>query len=143
MISDRTVRQHLRAAGFTLIEVVIVLVIVAGIMALVGPRVFGSLGKAKSQEARIQMRQIASQLELYKVEVGRYPSQNEGLAALVTAPAGAANWNGPYIKDAKQLKDAWGNDLRYTVSGSKFELTSLGADNKEGGTGEDADIVEK
>jgi general secretion pathway protein G len=132
--------QRQRNRGFTLIEIVIVLVILAGIMALVGPRVFGGLGKAKSNEAKIKMEQLANQLEMFKLEVGRYPSASEGLKALVSCPSGVANCSGGYVKDAKQLLDPWGNEYRYSVSGSKYELSTLGADGKEGGTGEDADL---
>lgn len=129
-----------RHYGFTLIEIVIVLVILAGIMALVGPRVFGGLGKAKSNEAKIKMEQVANQLEMFKLEVGRYPTAAEGLKALVSCPSGVANCTNGYVKDAKQLQDPWGNEFRYSVTGSKYEISSLGADGKEGGTGEDADV---
>lgn len=133
-------RANKRSRGFTLLELIMVLVILGAIMALVGPRVFGGLGKAKSGQAKIQMEQIGGALDMFKLEVGRYPSQSEGLNALVTAPSGAGNWNGPYLKDSKMIKDPWGNDFKYTVSGSKYEISSMGADGKDGGTGEDADI---
>jgi general secretion pathway protein G len=133
-------RRQRQQRGFTLIEIVIVLVILAGIMAIVGPRVFGGLGKASASQSKIKMEQINNQLELFKLEVGRYPTQAEGLKALVTCPSGLANCTNGYIKDPKQLMDSWNNEFRYTVNGSKYELVSLGADGKEGGSGEDQDL---
>jgi general secretion pathway protein G len=128
-----------RQRGFTILEIVIVFILIAGIMAFVGPKIFEQLGRAKSQEARIKMQHVAGQIELYRLEVGRYP---ESLQALVKQPGGVDKWNGPYIKEA-DLKDSWGNDYRYTVpgQGKAFDLVSLGADGREGGEGENKDIA--
>jgi general secretion pathway protein G len=128
-----------RQRGFTILEIVIVFILIAGIMAFVGPKIFEQLGRAKSQEARIKMQHVAGQIELYRLEVGRYP---ENLQALVKQPGGLDKWNGPYVKEA-DLKDSWGNDYRYTVpgQGKGFDLVSLGADGKDGGEGENKDIV--
>jgi general secretion pathway protein G len=127
-----------RQRGFTILEIVIVFILLAGIMAFVGPKIFEQMGRAKSSEAKIRIQQLAGQIEMYKLEVGRYP---ENLGALVRQPAGAERWNGPYAKDA-DLKDAWGNDYRFTIpgQGKAFDLTSLGADGKEGGDGENRDV---
>jgi general secretion pathway protein G len=127
-----------RQRGFTILEIVIVFILLAGIMAFVGPKIFEQMGRAKSSEAKIRIQQLAGQIEMYKLEVGRYP---ENLQALVRQPAGADRWNGPYAKDA-DLKDAWGNDYRFTIpgQGKAFDLTSLGADGKEGGDGENRDV---
>ena len=134
-------RPPRRQRGFTILEIVIVFILIAGIMAFVGPKIFEQLGRAKSQEARIKMQHVAGQIELYRLEVGRYP---ENLQALVKQPAGVDKWNGPYIKEP-DLKDPWGNDYRYTVpgqgKGKGFDLVSLGADGKEGGEGENKDIT--
>jgi general secretion pathway protein G len=132
-------RPARRQRGFTILEIVIVFILIAGIMAFVGPKIFEQLGRAKSQEARIKMQHVAGQIELYRLEVGRYP---ENLQALVKQPGGLDKWNGPYIKEA-DLKDSWGNDYRYTVpgQGKGFDLVSLGADGKDGGEGENKDIV--
>jgi general secretion pathway protein G len=132
-------RPARRQRGFTILEIVIVFILIAGIMAFVGPKIFEQLGRAKSQEARIKMQHIAGQIELYRLEVGRYP---ENLQALVKQPGGVDKWNGPYIKEA-DLKDSWGNDYRYTVpgQGKGFDLVSLGADGKDGGEGENKDIA--
>jgi general secretion pathway protein G len=128
--------------GFTLLELVMVLVIIGVILAMVGPRVFTNLGRANSEVARTKIEQIGGQLELFKLDTGRYPTTQEGLAALLAAPSGLANWNGPYIKDAKLLKDAWARDFVYRSPGEKgaYDLLSLGADGKEGGDGENRDI---
>ncbi len=124
--------------GFTILEIVIVFILLAGIMAFVGPKIFEQMGRAKSQEARIRIQQLAGQIEMYKLEVGRYP---ENLQALVKQPPGTDKWNGPYAKDP-DLKDAWGNDYRYQVPGTNkaFDLVSLGADGREGGDGENRDV---
>ena len=109
---------------------------------MVGPRVFQSLGRANSEVAKSQMATVGGQLELFKLDVGRFPTTQEGLGALVTAPSGASNWNGPYIKDPKSLKDPWGRDFVYKSPGDKgaYDLLSLGADGKEGGDGENRDV---
>jgi len=127
-----------RQRGFTILEIVIVFILLAGIMAFVGPKIFEQMGRAKSSEAKIRIQQLVGQIEMYKLEVGRYP---ENLQALVKQPAGVDRWNGPYAKDA-DLKDAWGNDYRYTLPGQSkpFDLVSLGADNREGGEGENRDV---
>ena len=132
-------REH---RGFTLLELVMVLVLIGVILAMVGPRVFNSLGRASSERAKVQIEQIGSALELYKLDNGRYPTTQEGLNALLTAPSGASNWNGPYIKDPKQLKDPWSANFTYRAPAEKggYDLISLGADGKEGGEGENKDV---
>jgi len=127
-----------RQRGFTILEIVIVFILLAGIMAFVGPTIFNQMGRAKSSEAKIRIQHLAGQIEMYKLEVGKYP---DSLQSLVKQPAGADRWNGPYAKDA-DLKDAWGNDYRYNVpgQGKAFDLISLGADGKDGGEGENRDV---
>lgn len=127
-----------RQRGFTILEIVIVFILLAGIMAFVGPKIFEQMGRAKSQEARIRIQQLAGQVEMYKLEVGKLP---DNLQALVKQPPGADRWNGPYVKEP-DLKDAWGNDYRYTVpgQGKAYDIVSLGADGKDGGDGENRDI---
>ena len=127
-----------RERGFTILEIVIVFILLAGIMAFVGPKIFEQMGRAKSQEARIRIQQLAGQIEMYKLEVGKYP---DNLGALVRNP-GSDKWNGPYAKET-DLKDAWGNDYRFTVpgQGKAYDLVSLGADGKEGGEGENRDVT--
>jgi len=131
-------RRKRRQGGFTLFEIIIVGILLGGIMAFVLPKIFEQSGKAKSKEAEIRLLHVAGQIEMYKLEVGRYP---ENLQALVRQPSGVDKWAGPYIKEA-ELKDAWGNDYRYTTpgTGKGFDLVSLGADGKEGGEGDARDI---
>jgi general secretion pathway protein G len=128
-----------RQRGFTILEIVIVFILLAGIMSFVGPKIFEQMGRAKSQEAKIRIQQLAGQIEMYKLEVGKYP---QSLADLVKQPGGTeGKWNGPYAKDT-DLKDAWQNDYRFTVpgQGKAYDLISLGADGKEGGEGENRDV---
>jgi general secretion pathway protein G len=134
----RKVSVARRQRGFTIFEIVIVFILLAGIMAFVLPKVFEQGGKAKTKEAEIRLLHLAGQIEMFKLEVGRYP---ENLAALVRQPAGTEKWGGPYIKEP-ELKDAWGNDYRYTTPGTGrgFDLVSLGADGKDGGEGENRDV---
>ena len=129
---------HSRAQrGFTILEIVIVFILLAGIMAFVGPKIFEKMGQAKSAEQRIRTQTLVGNIEMYRLQVGKYP---ENLGALVRNP-GSDKWEGPYAKDA-DLKDAWGNDYRYTLPGQSkpFDLVSLGADNREGGEGENRDV---
>jgi len=130
--------RNRRSRGFTILEIVIVFILLAGIMAFVGPKIFEQMGRAKSSEAKIRIQQLVGQIELYRLEVGKYP---ENLQALVRQPAGVEKWGGPYAKEP-DLKDAWGNDYRYTIpgQGKPFDLVSLGADGKDGGEGENRDV---
>jgi general secretion pathway protein G len=132
-------RPARRQRGFTILEIVIVFILLAGIMAFVGPKIFEQMGRAKSSEAKIRIQQLAGQVEMYKLEVGKYPTS---LGDLVKQPSGTeGKWNGPYAKEP-DLKDAWGNDYRFTVpgQGKAYDLVSLGADGKDGGEGENRDV---
>ena len=128
-----------RQGGFTILEIVIVFILLAGIMAFVGPKIFEQMSRAKSQEARIRIQSLAGQIEMFRLEVGKYPAN---LGELVRAPGGSdGKWNGPYAKDT-DLKDAWGNDYTYAVpgQGKPFDLVSMGADARAGGDGENRDV---
>ena len=129
--------------GMTLIEILVVLTLIGIVMGIVGGNFLGKGEKAKADAAKIDIGQIALALDLYKLEVGRYPTSQEGLQALVQAPAGAANWNGPYWKKAAVPKDPWGNEYKYASPGASapYEIISLGADGKEGGEGVNKDIT--
>lgn len=98
---------------------------------------------SKAYTARLQLEEFSAALDLYKLEVGGYPSTQEGLQALFQSPAGVTGWNGPYIKNASHLKDPWGNNYRYASPGSQgaYDVYTFGADNKEGGSGENADLA--
>lgn len=132
-----------RTAGFTLIELLVVLAILGMLAALVGPQVLNQLGGAKSKSAGIQIRDFEQALELYKLDVGRFPRSNEGLQALVQQPGGAQGWNGPYLKKSELPDDPWGNPYVYRSPGqnSAIDIVSLGADGRPGGSGEDADVT--
>ncbi|MFN3312445.1 MAG: type II secretion system major pseudopilin GspG [Hyphomonas sp.] len=131
-----------RQRGFSLMELLVALVILALIMGVVGPRVIGYLSRAKSQTAETQVRLIQSALDLYLIDVGRYPTPEEGLQALVAAPANAPGWSGPYLDEEQVPADPWGRPYLYTSGsdGLRVRVYSLGRDGAEGGTGEDADI---
>ena len=133
-----------RARGMTLIEILVVLVLIGVVLGVVGGNFIGKGEKAKADAAKIEMGQIAQTLDLYKLEVGRYPSTQEGLQALISAPPGVTNWNGPYWKKTSVPKDPWGNDYRYAAPGQNnapYEISSYGADGKEGGDGTNKDIT--
>jgi len=129
--------------GFTLIELLVVLMILGLLASLVGPRVLKQLAGAKSDTAQLQIAELGSGLDLYHLEVGNYPTTEEGLVALVEEPSGASNWNGPYIKKNTVPEDPWGKSYRYQYPGERgaYDLYSLGRDNSDGGEGEDMDIV--
>ena len=131
-------------AGFTLLEVLVVLVILGLLAAVVaGPQIFKYLGTAKSEAAKVQVSQISQALDLYRLEIGRYPTQEESLVALVEAPPGLTKWNGPYLKKKDAIVDPWGRQFLYKVPGEHgdYDLYTLGADNAQGGNGEDQDIT--
>ena len=129
--------------GFTLIELLVVLVILGLLASLAGPKVMNYLGGAKSDSAHLQVEEFGASLDLFKLETGRYPTTQEGLDALVQAPAGLTGWNGPYLKKKTVPKDPWGNEYIYVSPGQHgpYDLSSLGADNREGGDGENKDLT--
>lgn len=130
--------------GLTLFELLVVLAILALLATLIAPRVVGYLGRAKADIALAQASNIAASLELFYIDHGRYPSEGEGLAALVAPPleGDASLWRGPYFKEEQGLTDPWGRDYIYEVNenGEAFEVISFGRDGAEGGDGDDADI---
>jgi general secretion pathway protein G len=135
-------RSSRRSQGFTLIELLVVLAILGLLAGLVGPQLIKHLGESKSKAARLQIEELASALDMYKLDVGKYPGTDEGLNALIEAPGTARVWNGPYLRKKKMPLDPWNNAYHYVFPGQhgKFDVFSLGADNAEGGDGEDADI---
>lgn len=133
-----------RARGFTLIELLVVLAILTLLAGLVGPAVMNKFGGAKVKTAGIQIADLDKTLEVFKLDVGRYPTTEEGLEALIKRPSSANGWAGPYIK-GELPKDPWGNAYRYANPGSQgaVEILSLGSDGAPGGEGEAADIRNK
>jgi general secretion pathway protein G len=129
--------------GFTLIELLVVLAILGLLAGLVGPQLIKHLGESKSKAARLQIEELASSLDMYRLDVGRYPTTDEGLIALIEAPGTAKVWNGPYLRKKKMPQDPWNNPYHYVSPGQhgKFDLWTFGADNGEGGEGEDVDVT--
>ena len=127
----------------TLIEILVVLVLIGIVMGIVGSNFIGRGEKAKADAAKIEIGQIGQALDLFKLEVGRYPTSQEGLQALISAPPGLTNWNGPYWKKSTLPKDPWGNEYRYSAPGQHgpYDILSYGADGKEGGEGPNKDIL--
>ncbi len=140
----RTEMKKMNSAmrGFTLIELLVVLAIIGLLAGLVGPQVMKHLGGAKTKTARVQVEDLAGALDMYRMDVGRYPTSSEGLQALVEKPSSARSWNGPYLRKNKVPQDPWIYDYHYVSPGEhgRFDLFSLGADNAAGGDGEDQDV---
>jgi general secretion pathway protein G len=131
-----------RIGGFTLLELLVVIVIIGLLAAYVGPKYFSQLGKSEVTVAKAQIEAFEKALDTFRLDVGRYPLTEEGLTALLTKPAAAARWNGPYLKkDVPQ--DPWGHAYIYRAPGSKgdYDILSYGKDGQSGGTAENADIT--
>ena len=139
MLSNR--QSQRRQGGFTLMEMLVVLAILGLLASLVGPAVLNQLGGAKSKTAAIQIKDLEQALEMYKLDVGRFPTTSQGLDALVKKPGGASGWNGPYLKSSVP-EDPWGGKYQYKYPGERAEvdLFTYGADGNPGGEGEDTDV---
>src|SRR5579871_2877826 len=136
-------RQHRAGeAGFTLVEMLVVITIIGLIMGLIGPRVLNYLSESKVKAARIQLQSFSSALDLFYLDAGRFPSTSEGLAALVQRTPGVAAWNGPYLKGGAVPNDPWSHPYVYRSPGERgpYEIISYGSDGQEGGSGIAADI---
>ena len=129
-------------AGFTLLELLVVLAIMGLLAAIIAPQVLKYLGSSRSQTAKVQIQNIDAAAELFRLDVGRYPTPEEGLTALVSAAPSAQGWNGPYLQKAAALKDPWGQPYLYRAPGQHGEIYvyTLGSDKAEGGTGEAKDV---
>lgn len=130
-------------SGFTLVEILVVITIIGLIMALVGPRVLNYLTESKVKTAKIQIESFGSSLDLFYLDVGRYPTSGEGLGALVQRPGSANGWNGPYLKGGVVPNDPWGRPYVYRFPGQhgNYDIISYGASGQEGGTGAEANIT--
>jgi len=131
------------ARGFSLIELLVVLVILSLLGGIVGPRLLKHLGQAKSDTAALQISDLAAALDVYMLETGGYPSTDEGLNALIEAPADSERWNGPYLRKSKIPEDPWGNDYQYKSPGEHgdYDLYTYGADDAPGGEGDNRDVT--
>jgi general secretion pathway protein G len=138
--NSRNIRR--RTAGMTILEILVVLSIIAMIAAVVGPRLISYLGRAKSETASLQIKQLGNAVQLFYIDMGRYPTASEGLSVLMESPAGDTTWSGPYMQSGDALKDPWGRDYLYAEpgDGGMFGITSFGRDGVRGGTGEDTDL---
>lgn len=139
LLMKRTPKQ----TGFTLIELLVVLAIIGLLAGLVGPQVMKHLGGSKTKAAKVQVEELAGALDMYRIDVGSYPTTEQGLKALVEKPANVSIWNGPYLRKNKVPQDPWLKDYHYVSPGQhgKFDVFSYGADGREGGEGEDSDLV--
>jgi general secretion pathway protein G len=129
--------------GFTLVEVLVVITIIALMMGLVGPRVLNYLTESKTKAAKIQIESFSAALDLFFIDAGRYPTSSEGLTALLQRPGSATGWSGPYLRANALPNDPWGRPYVYRSPGQhgSFDIISYGADGQEGGTGAGVDIT--
>jgi general secretion pathway protein G len=129
--------------GFTLLELLIVMLIIGLLAAFVAPRMIGKVGKSKQTIAKAQIESLCTAIETFKLDTDKYPAQEEGLNALVSSPGEADNWGGPYLAKRKVPNDPWRNEYVYTYPGTNgdYDIISYGADGQEGGDGENADVT--
>ncbi len=147
-LSDRLIKlgdeRRNAESGFTLLELLVVLAILGLLVGLVAPAVMRQFGTAKEKIARIEVERLGSLLDNYKLDVGTYPTTEQGLQSLITRPPGVKRWDGPYIKGAKLPEDPWGHPYLYRIPserpGHDYDLYSLGPTGQPGGTGNDAPI---
>ena len=135
-------RRFRKNRGFTLLELLVVMVIIGLLVGYVGPRYFSQIGKSETKAARAQIDALEKALDQYRIDTGHYPSNEQGLAALNERPANEANWSGPYLKRAVPL-DPWGRAYLYKMPGEhgELDLLSLGKDGQMGGSGDAADVT--
>jgi general secretion pathway protein G len=134
--------ERRRVHGFTLLELLVVMVIIGLLAAYVGPRYFSQVGRSEVRSAQAQIATLRTALDTYRLDTGTYPSTEQGLAALTTRPANSARWNGPYLQRSVP-PDPWGKPYQYRFPGEhgEFDLLSWGKDGQPGGTGDAADIT--
>lgn len=129
----RPASRRRRRGGFTLVEMLVVLAIIGLISALVGPRVLSQLTDSRERAAQLQIEAFSSALDIFFIDVGRYPLEAEGLGALLQRPGSLSSWSGPYLRGERVPLDPWGRDYRYVSDGRNFRITTAGADGSGGG----------
>ena len=136
-------KQGVKSKGFTLIELLVVLIILGLLSGLVGPKVMKHFGESKVKTAKLQVEELASALDMYKLDTDNYPSSSQGLRSLVEEPSNVAGWNGPYLRKNFVPKDPWKREYQYSYPGEhgEFDIYSYGADNTQGGEKENRDVV--
>lgn len=136
-------KRSIKTHGFTLIELLVVLVILGLLSGLVGPKVMKHFGESKIKTAKLQVEELASALDMYKLDTDSYPSSSQGLRALVEEPSNVAGWNGPYLRKNFVPKDPWKREYQYKYPGEhgEFDIYSYGADNSQGGEKDNRDVV--
>ena len=132
-----------KQSGFTLLELLVVLGIIAMLAGIVGPQVMKHMGESKTKAAKVQIEDLSATMDMYKLDAGSYPTSQQGLQALIEAPDNAKRWNGPYLSKSKIPLDPWQNEYHFVSPGEhgKFDIFTYGADDKEGGEGEDRDVL--
>lgn len=132
-----------KQSGFTLLELLVVLGIIAMLAGIVGPQVMKHMGESKTKAAKVQIEDLSATMDMYKLDAGSYPTSQQGLQALIEAPDNAKRWNGPYLSKSKMPLDPWQNEYHFVSPGEhgKFDIFTYGADDKEGGEGEDRDVL--
>ncbi len=136
----RTVRRSTHQTGFSLIEMLVAVAIVGLLIGVVGPAAMRQLQSSRVTTAEAQIVQLRSALDIFLIETGRYPTDQEGLNALVEGAGTIVGWNGPYLRDGQLPLDPWGGEFMYSVEQGQVRITSLGADQQAGGSGVDADV---
>lgn len=142
-MKNRLKLRLLKTSGFTLLELLIVMIIIGLLAALIGPKMIGRVGESRQTVAKQQIEGFSSALEMYKLDTAKYPTQEQGLEALIAQPQGVINWKGSYLKKKIIPKDPWGNNYIYTYPGEHgdYDIISHGADGKSGGDGEEKDVL--
>jgi general secretion pathway protein G len=141
---DGQEKRRDRQGGFTLVELLVVLVILSLIMGLVGPRVLSYLSQSRVRAAQLQIDSLAAALDLFYLDTGRYPSESEGLDVLISRAPSVERWNGPYLQQSALPLDPWDRPYEYSVGqGRAYEIVSLGADGREGGSDDASDITNR
>ena len=140
---DKRILRLFKKEGFTLLELLIVMIIIGLLAALIGPKMIGRVGESRQTVTKQQIEGFSSALEMYKLDTTKYPTQEQGLEALVTQPQGVVNWKGPYLKKKFVPKDPWGNNYVYIFPGvnGDYDIISYGADGNQGGEGENKDVL--